>query len=132
MNREYDVPAALTELFYGDESTEPLEQTLDRLMTPDFVLRANGQVYRGPENAAHIRELRQMAAGGGGVRVLEQVSTDTAIAGRYLFRMVTAAGQSLTFETHMFTRIADGRADRAVQVLRQIEDGDDQDLLTGP
>lgn len=131
MDLKFDLPAVLTELLYGDESAEPLERTLDRLLTPDFVQRVNGQVYRRPEFPAHVRDMRQMVVGGGELRVLEQVATDTAIAGRYLFRMVSAGGQTLTFESHVFARIADGRAERFVEVARQVEDGDSQDLLTG-
>jgi hypothetical protein len=131
VDREFDLPAVLTELLYGDESTEPLERTLDRLVTPDFVQRINGRVYRRPEYDAHVREMRQLVTGGGEMRVLEQTGMGTAIAGRYLFRMVSAAGQSVTFESHLFARITDGRAERFVEVSRQIEDGDDRDLLTG-
>ena len=76
--------------------------------------------------------MRQRVVGGGDLRVLEQVGTDTAIAGRYLFRMVSAAGQSLTFESHLFARITDGRAERFVEVARQTGDEDAPDLLTGP
>jgi len=106
--RRIDLPAALTELLYGDENTEPLERTLGRLIMPNFVQRINGRVYRRAEYPAHVREMRQMVAGGGEMRVLEQVSTETGIAGRYLFRMVSAEGQSLSFESHLFASVKDG------------------------
>ncbi|MBV8317176.1 MAG: hypothetical protein JOZ53_19725 [Planctomycetaceae bacterium] len=48
----------LNELLYGNEVTESVEQTLDRLVTPDFTQRINGQVYRRPEYAAHVRDMR--------------------------------------------------------------------------
>jgi hypothetical protein len=73
--------------------------------------------------------MRQMVAGGGETRVLEQVSTETGIAGRYLFRMVSAEGQSLSFESHLFASVKDGRAERFVEVARPVEE-DDDDLLT--
>ena len=71
--------------------------------------------------------MRQRVVGGGELRVLEQAGTDTEIAGRYLLQMVSAAGQSLTFESHLFARIADSRAERFVEVARQTGDGDDRE-----
>jgi hypothetical protein len=131
MNREFDLPAALTELLYGDESAEPLERSLDRLITPNFVQRINGRVYGRAEYPTHVREMRQMVAGGGEIRVLEQVCTETGIAGRYLFRMGSADGKSLSFESHLFASIKDGRAERFVEVARQVQEDDDEDFLTG-
>ncbi|MGY3676812.1 hypothetical protein [Streptomyces sp. TE33382] len=130
MNQEFDLPAALTELLYGDETTEPLEDTLDRLLTPNFVQRINGRVYRRPEFTAHVREMRTQVVGGGEMRTLEQISTDAATAGRFLFRMVSSEGVELTFESHIFARINGGRAERFVEIARQITDNDDKDLLT--
>jgi hypothetical protein len=126
---EFDLPAVLTELLYGDETKEPIEQTFDRLLTPNYVQRINGSVYRLPEFAAHVREMRQMVVGGGEVRVLEEVKTDSAIAGRYLFRMVSADGQDLNFESHLFAKITGGKVERLVEVARQVEADDDGDLL---
>ena len=45
MNQSFDLSSVLTGLLYGREAAEPLEQTLDRLIAPNFVLRMNGQVY---------------------------------------------------------------------------------------
>jgi hypothetical protein len=45
INEGFDLPAVLTELAFGNESDEPLEGTLDRLITPNFVQRINGRVY---------------------------------------------------------------------------------------
>ena len=129
MNEAFNLPAVLTELLYGNESDEPLEATLDRLITPNFVQRINGRVYRRSEYAAHVREMRQMVVGGGELRVLEQISTATRIAGRYLFSMVSADGQALSFESHLFARIDGGKVDRLVEVARQIGNDDHGDLL---
>ncbi|WP_227998953.1 hypothetical protein [Nocardia australiensis] len=129
MNQEFDLPAALTELLYGDETAESLDDTLDRLVTPNFVQRINGRVYGRSEYLAHVREMRRMVAGGGEMRVLEQISTNTGTAGRYLFRMVSPEGQESIFESHLFARINGGRAERFVEVARQVVDDDDEDLL---
>jgi ketosteroid isomerase-like protein len=125
----FDLPAVLTELLYGDEGDEPLERTLDRLLTPDFVQRINGRVYPWSEFVAHVRAMRQMAVGGGELRVLEQISVNAAIAGRYLFRVVSADGQILRFESHRFARVDGGRVARLVEVARQVADDDDGDFL---
>jgi hypothetical protein len=128
INEGFDLPTVLTELAFGNESDEPLEGTLDRLITPNFVQRINGRVYRRSEYAAHVREWRQTVASGE-LRVLEQVVTTTAIAGRYVFRTVSADEQVLTFESHLFARIDGGKVDRLIEVARQIGDHDDGDLL---
>ena len=124
MSEEIDLPTVLSELLYGDESREPLEKTLDRLITPTFVQRINGQVYDRNEYLPHVREMRQLVLGGGELTVLEQFSAGNAIAGRYLFRMVPAHGPILTFESHLFARVQNGRVDRLVEVARQTDDGD--------
>ena len=129
MNQSFDLPSVLTELIYGDEAAEPLGQTLDRLLTPHFVLRINGQVYDRSEFTAHVREMRQMSVGGGEMRVLEQISTDTGIAGRYLFRMVPAEGQSLDIESHLFARVNDDKVERIIEIARQVENDAEEDLL---
>ncbi|MDJ1137228.1 nuclear transport factor 2 family protein [Streptomyces iconiensis] len=123
-DQELDLSKALTELLYGDESAEPLEEALDRLITPHFVQRINGQEYQRAAYTAHVREMRRMVVGGGGLRVLEQFSSDTGTAGRYLFTMVPADRPPLRFESHIFARVEDGRIARLVEVSRQI--GDDE------
>ena len=72
MSQGLQLSAVLNELLYGNEVMESVEQTLDRLVTPDFTQRINGQVYRRSEYAAHVREMRRLVAGGGEMRVLEQ------------------------------------------------------------
>lgn len=129
MDEKFDLPAVIRELFYGDETTEPLEQTLDRLIAPNFVQRVNGQVYRRSEYTAHVREMRQMVVGGGELQVLEQIRRDSEFAGRYLFRMVTAEGQNLSFESHLFARVNNGRIERLIEVARQVENDADEDFL---
>ncbi|MEE1801224.1 nuclear transport factor 2 family protein [Streptomyces sp. JV176] len=129
MTHVFDLPAVLTELLYGDESAEPLERTLDKLITPDFVQRINGRVYRRAEYTAHVREMRQMVTGGGELQVLEQINTGSGIAGRFLFRMVPADGQALTFESHLFARIDGGRVARLIEVAHLIGDDHDEDFL---
>ena len=129
MSEEFNLPAALTELLYGREDEEPLEETLERLVTPNFVQRINGEVYKRSEYTPHVREMRQMVVGGGELRVLEQLTTDTGIVGRYLFTMVPADGPALTFESHLFARIEGGRIDRMIEVARLIDDENDGDLL---
>jgi len=124
MTKQFDLPAALTELLYGNENDEPLEKTLDRLITPNFVQRINGQVYNRDQYTAHVREMRLMVTGGGELQVLEQLATVTGFAGRYLFRMVQVGGPSFVFESHLFVRIEDGRIDRMIEVARQTEEGD--------
>jgi hypothetical protein len=109
---------------------ESVEQTLDRLVTPDFTQRINAQVYRRSEYAAHVREMRRLVAGGGEMRVLEQVHAGESIAGRYLFRMVSADGQETIGESHLFARLRDGRVARFVEVARWVEGADDEDYLS--
>jgi hypothetical protein len=129
MNQGFDLPSLLTALIFGDEATEPVEPTVGQLLAPDFVLRLNGKVYDRSGFTAHIHELRQLAAGGGEMVVLEEISTDTTIAGRYLFRMVPADGQSLRVESHVFAKVNDGRAERIVEVARQIENDTEENFL---
>ena len=73
MSQDFELSAVLNELLYGNEVMESVEQTLDRLVTPDFTQRINGQVYRRSEYAAHVRDMRRLVAGGGEMAVLEQV-----------------------------------------------------------
>jgi hypothetical protein len=131
MSKEINLPAVLSELLYGNENEEPLESTLDRLITPNFVQRINGQVFDRVEYVPHVRGMRQMVGGGGELTVLEQTDTDTGIAGRYLFRMVPAVGPELTFESHLFARIVDGKIDRMIEVARQTEDVDGDLFASG-
>jgi hypothetical protein len=128
MNEEFDLPAVLTKLAYGNGDDEPLEATMDRLITPDFVQRVNGGVYQRSEYIDHVREWRQTVADGE-LRVLEQVITATRIAGRYLFRTVSADGQVLTFESHLFAHIDDGKVGRFIEVGRPTRTDEDGDLL---
>jgi hypothetical protein len=128
MSEEFDLPAVLSELLYGDESSEPLEKTLDRLITPTFTQRINGAVYNRATYVSHVREMRQLVLGGGELTVLEQFSAGNTIAGRYLFRLIPPRGPALTFESHLFARVEAGRIDRLVEVARQIEN-EDGDLL---
>ncbi|KZM72709.1 hypothetical protein [Nocardia terpenica] len=130
MTEQFDLPAVLTELLYGTEDAEPLETTLDRLLAPDFVQRINGQVFQRQEFAPHVREMRKLAAGGGELQVLEQISTPAAVAGRYLFHMVAANGTALRFESHLFASVRDGTVARFVEVARQIENTDNDNFLT--
>jgi hypothetical protein len=104
MNHGSDLPSVLTELLYGDETAQPPEQTLDRLLAPRFVLCVNGQIYDRSGFTAHVREIRQISIGGGKFQVLEQISADNRIAGRYLFRTISAEGKSLSIEAHLFAR----------------------------
>ncbi|MFF9322455.1 nuclear transport factor 2 family protein [Streptomyces sp. NPDC014735] len=129
MNQEFDLKAVLTELLYGDEATEPLEDTLDRLLTPDFVQRINGRVHQRSEFAAHVREMRAQVADAGELRTLQLIGTDSMAAGRFLFRTVSSKGAELTFETHLFARVSGGRAESFVEVARQVAPDDDKDLL---
>ena len=124
MSQGRQLSAVLNELLYGNEVMEPVEQTLDRLVTPDFTQRINGQVHRRSEYAAHVREMRGSVAGGGEMRVLEQVDAGESIAGRYLFRTVSADGQDAIGESHLFARLRDGR------VARWVEEADDEDYLS--
>ncbi|WP_335934668.1 nuclear transport factor 2 family protein [Streptomyces sp. PTD5-9] len=130
MNQEFDLKTALTELLYGDEATEPLEDTLDRWLTPDFVQRVNGRVCRRPEFAAHVREMRSRIADGGELRTLEVIGADGTAAGRFLFRTTSPEGAELTFESHLFVRVSGGRAKSFAEVARQVATDDDGDLLT--
>ena len=129
MSEGFNLPAVLTELLYGNEDEEPLEETLDRLVSPNFVQRINGDVYKRSEYTAHVREMRQMVAGGGELRVLEQLSAATGIAGRYLFRMLPAEGPALTFESHLFARVEGGKIERMVEVARLVEDEGGEEFL---
>ncbi|WP_033288435.1 hypothetical protein [Amycolatopsis jejuensis] len=125
MNHGFDLPGVLRELLYG---TGPVEETLDRVLTPAFVQRINGEVFHRDEFAPHVEEMRQLVTGGGEMQVLQQVVTETAIAGRYLFRMVPADGPELVFESHLFAGIEDGKVASLVEVARQVADADG-DLL---
>jgi hypothetical protein len=125
MNHGSDLPSVLTELLYGDETAEPLEQTLDRLLAPRFVLRVNGQIYDRSGFTAHVREIRQISIGGGKIQVLEQISADNRIAGRYLFRTISGEGKSLSIEAHLFAKVNDGKLERLIEVARQV--GNDEE-----
>jgi hypothetical protein len=128
MHEALDLPAALAELAFGNEDSEPLEETLDRLVTPDFVQRINGTVQTRAEYLAHVRDWRKKVTSGE-LRVLEQVSTPTAVAGRYIFTIVPAGGQQMDIESHLFARIEAGRIARLIEVARQAEVGDDDNYL---
>ncbi len=122
----------LSELFFGDEQQEPLEDTLDRLVSPDFCQRINGAVHRRQEYANHVRMMRGTVSGGH-VEVLEQVREGQTVAGRYLFRVVRSEGSAATFESGIFARLgADGRIDQMVEIGRLVEDGDNSDFLASP
>ncbi|HET6499221.1 MAG TPA: hypothetical protein VFG87_00535 [Amycolatopsis sp.] len=129
MNQGFDLPSLLTKLIYGDEATESVEQIVEQLLAPRFVLRFNGQVFGRSEFIAHVRESRRMAVGGGELRVLEEISTDTRISGRYLFRLISAEGRSLGVESHLFAKIDDGRVERIVEIARQVEGDTEEDFL---
>ncbi|MFJ5265552.1 hypothetical protein ACIQAC_34330 [Streptomyces sp. NPDC088387] len=128
MNQSFDLSSLLTELIYGSGAAEPVEQIVERLLAPHFALRNNGQVYDRSGFIAHVGELRQMAVGGGDIRVLEEISTDAGIAGRYLFRMLSAEGQSLSVEAHVFAKVNDGKVERIVEVARQVENTEEDFL----
>jgi len=129
MSQHFELSAVLTELLYGNEVVESAEQILDRLVTPDFAQRINGQVYRRSEYAGHVHEMPRLVAGGGEMQVLEQVVAGESIAGRYLFRMVCADGHEMIGESHLFARLRDGRVARFVEVARWLEGAGDKDLL---
>jgi hypothetical protein len=129
MNNGFDLPSVLTELLYGDEAAEPLEQTLSRLLVPGFVLRIDGQIYDQSGFTAHVRELRRMTIGGGKLQVLEQISTDNRIAGRYLFLMTSAEGQRLSIEAHLFATVNDGKLARIIEVARQVGNDAEENFL---
>lgn len=129
MNQSLDLSSVLTGLLYGREAAESLEQTLDQLVAPNFVLRMNGQVYDRSGFAAHISEMRQMTAGGGEIRVLEQIGADNRTAGRYLLRMKSAEGRSLTVEAHVFATVNDGRVERLTEIARPVEDDAEENFL---
>jgi hypothetical protein len=128
MNQDFDLPAALTELLYGGEATESLEETLDRLLAPHFVLRVNGQIYDRAGFTAHARETREMAAGGGEIRVLEQLNENNGIAGRYLMRMISADGKGLSVEAHLFARVHDDKVARIIEIARPVESAEENFL----
>jgi hypothetical protein len=73
--------------------------------------------------------MRRMTVGGGEIRVLEEVSTDTGTAGRYLFRMISAEGRILSVESHLFAKVDDGKVERIVEVARQLENDAEEDFL---
>lgn len=129
MNQSFDLPSVLTELLYGDESTEPINRTLDRLLAPHFVSRINGQIYDRSGFTAHVREMRQIAIAGNKIQVLEQISTDNEIAGRYLFRMISAEGKSLSAEAHLFAKVNDGKVERIIEVARQVGNDAEENFL---
>lgn len=123
---------ALGELFFGDEQQEPLEDTLDRLVSPDFCQRINGALYRRQEYFDHVRAMRGTVSGGD-VEVLEQVREGHTVAGRYLFRVVRSEGSAATFESSIFARLGtDGRIDQLAEIGRLVEDGDNSDFLVWP
>ena len=66
-----------------------------------------------------------MAIGGGKIQVLEQISADNRVAGRYLFRMISTEGQSLSIEAHLFAKVNDGKLERIIEVARQV--GNDEE-----
>lgn len=123
---------ALSELFFGNEQAEQLEDTLGRLVAPGFRQRINGKVYGREEYTGHVREMRA-SVDGGRVDVVEQLQDGSRIAGRYLFHVSQAAGQEATFESSIFAQLApDGRIERLAEVARVAEGGDDQEMMSVP
>ena len=123
---------ALSELFFGDEQAEPLEETLDRLVSPRFRQRINGKVYGRREYLGHVREMRASVSGGR-AEVVEQLRDGERVAGRYLFRVAQAGGQEATFESCIFAQLAaDGRIERLAEVARVVEGDDDDDVMPTP
>lgn len=129
-NPPYDLSAVLAKLFYGDESHEKLDRTLDRLLSTNFTQRINGQVYNREAYGPHVREMRQMVTGNGELRVIEEVRQGPAIAGRYIFSLDTAGGR-VAFESHVFAEIDDHeKVLRLVEVARQLSPQDSAEILT--
>lgn len=130
MNANFvDLAGALAELFYGDENGETLEQTLDRLVSPDFVQRINGQVYGRVAYAPHVREMRQMVTGSGDIRVLEEIQQGSRIAGRYLFALDTSGGR-VQFESHIFAEVdKTHKITHLIEVARQTLAEDSPEML---
>ena len=120
---------ALSELFFGDEQAEQLEDTLGRLVTPDFRQRIHGKVYGREAYGGRVREMRATVSGGR-VEVVEQLQDGDRIVGRYLFHVTQAAGPEATYESSIFARLApDGRIRSLAELARVVEDDDDRDLL---
>ncbi|HEY2502411.1 MAG TPA: hypothetical protein VGI68_13595 [Mycobacterium sp.] len=121
--------AALAELFFRDELHEPLEQTLDRLVSPTFAQRINGHVYQRNDYLDHVRDMRG-TVNGGEVAVIEQLQIGDRIAGRYLFRVTQPDSRPAQFESHIFAEFTEeGQISRMCEVARVVDDSDDTDLL---
>jgi hypothetical protein len=121
-------PSTLSMLFFGDEQHEPLEKTLDDILSPDFQQRVNGKIYGRDEFLPHVREMRGTVVSGT-MEVLEQVREGNRIAGRYLFHVVTVGGGKAHYESHIMGEVDDdGRILRQSEVARVVEDTDDSDL----
>lgn len=77
---------------------------------------------------AHVREIRQISTGGK-IQELEQISADNRIAGRYLFRTMSAEGKSLSIEAHLFAKVSDGKLGRIVEVAREVGNDAEENFL---
>jgi len=122
--------SALSEVCFGAEADFPLEATVDRYFTPDYVQRVNGEVLDRATFVAHIRHLRAAAARGV-VRVLEVVQEGRRFADRHEVHAIKADGGEMRAEVYLFgERDEDGRIRRVDEVTRLLQ-GAPEDAALG-
>jgi SnoaL-like domain len=120
------IETALAEVCFGEESTHPLEATVDRYFSPDYQQRTDGQLIGRDGFVKHIRALRALAAAGR-VEVLDVVQEGNRIADRHEVTVTKRDGTTSRVEVYLFGEFAsDGRLRRVEEISRVI-DGDQGD-----
>lgn len=119
----------LLDELYVDRHDESPEQTWQRLMTDDAVVRMDGTTHRGRAFVDLLTALRSNIRSGT-VEALEEVEQTVDgirhIAGRYLFVNNLADGTTLTGEEHIFLALDPaGKITRLVGVTRPVEQDED-------
>jgi hypothetical protein len=109
----------LTAMFFPADNTEPLTQTVDRLVTPDYRQRLNGTIVERHQLVDHLRAARERLAGGR-LEVVDELQDGDRLAGQFRFHLTGP----VMLESHAFAQLAaDGRLSR-LDDLNRIADQD--------
>jgi predicted SnoaL-like aldol condensation-catalyzing enzyme len=120
------IETALSEVCFGQESSHPLEATIDRYFTPDYTQRTEGALSGRDGFVAHIRALRALAAGGS-VKIIEAVREGDRIADRHEVTVTRRDGTTSRIEVYLFGELADDGRLRRVDEITRVLDGDEND-----
>jgi hypothetical protein len=118
---DWSLAPILTKLLFGSEAEEPLERTIEKLLTDQYQQRVNGTEIGRRDFADHVRAVRSGVAGGR-LDVLEELTEGNRIAGRYLFHVVAPSGAEEAYEAHIFAeRATDGGLTHMIEVNRRFD-----------